>query len=173
MTVHASFKEPAETLHALQAALAPHADALLRFSYGGRAIAPGYHVTEVKRATLMSLDCGADRESWTETVIQLLDVDGGEGQMTVGKFLAIVGKVQRDVGLEEGARLIFEVGGHGEAMRLYAGGHVQVMGDGVLISLSPRQASCKPRDRWLLAAPAGHASACCGSQEKAGPACCG
>jgi hypothetical protein len=173
MTVHASFGTPADTLASLTAALAPHGSALLRFCYDGHETTPGYHVTEVKRAAFASLDCGANPESWSETVIQLWDIHGGEGQITVGKFLAILRKVQRDVGLEESSPVIFEIGGSGEAMRLYSGGQVQVTGDDVLVTLSPRHASCKPRDRWLEAEPAAPASACCGSQPSTGAACCG
>ena len=171
MTTHASIGAHAGTLDSLVAALAPHGNALLRFSYDGRTSAPGYHVTEVKSAALTSLDCGANPESWSETIIQLWDVDGGEGQMTVRKFLAIIDKVRREIGLEESAPVIFEVGDQSAAMRLYAGGSVHVTGDGVLVALTPRHASCKPLDRWLEAKPA-ERTGCCGTQPTASTACC-
>jgi hypothetical protein len=161
----------ADTLEALSGALRPHAHALLRFSYDGRTTAPGYHVTEVKKAALASLDCGANPEAWSETVIQLWDVDGDGSRMTVGKFLAIVGKVQREVGLDSGSALVFEVGDETAAMRLYGGTSVRLAGESVIVELTPRRASCKPRDRWLQSEPAERA-ACCGPRSSAAVACC-
>ena len=170
MTIHASLGATATTLASLIDALKPHGNALLCFSYDGRTTAPGYHVTEVKRALLGSLDCGGNQESWSEVIIQLWDVDGDGNRMTVGKFLAIIRKVQREVGLEDGAPVIFEVGHDSAAMRIYAGRSVQVTNDGVVVVLAPRHASCKPRDRWLESEIAPR-SGCCGAFS-AGVACC-
>src|SRR4051812_28266662 len=95
----------------LLAALAPHAGKPLVFHYGGRDVLPGYHVTEVKTGAFQALDCGANRESWHETLIQLWDVppEDGRGHMAAGKFLAIICKVADAVPLDPAARLTFEV----------------------------------------------------------------
>ena len=69
--------------------------------------------------------------------------------MTVGKFLAIMDKVADDVGLDSGSRLTFECGDDVGVIGLYAVEGVTVETDRVLVSLSPRHASCKPRDRWF------------------------
>ncbi len=62
----------------------------------GRPVRPGYHVTEVKTGRFTAIDCGANPEAWTETFIQLWDVDDGDRtHMTAGKFVAIINKVAR------------------------------------------------------------------------------
>jgi hypothetical protein len=169
--------------------LRPHAPLRLLFAYDDREVLPGYHVTEVKTARFASLDCGANPESWTETVVQLWDVPAapGERPMTVGKFLAILDKVAKDVGIDPASRLTFECGDEGSALRLYAAGSIAIRGEGAFVTLGKRLASCKPRDRWfeehriekpLLLSPADAAgeqalrmAACCAPQ--ASGACCG
>src|SRR5438046_479118 len=75
--------------------LSDHRAKALIFSYEGRDVLPGYHVTEVKSGAFQALDCGANFESWHETFIQLWDVPPEDGRsfMPVAKFLAIIGKV--------------------------------------------------------------------------------
>lgn len=145
-------------------------DKPLVFAYDGRDVRPGYHVTEVKTGTFRALDCGANRESWSETFIQLWDIDEADrSHMPARKFLAIIGKVRDAVGFDAAARLTFEVSDGVAPMRLYRAERVDA-GDVVRVTLSPRPASCKPRDRWLqqeIAAKS--AAACCAS---AAP-CCG
>jgi hypothetical protein len=139
----------------LLAALAPHRDKALVFVYDGREVLPGYHVTEVKAATFASLDCGANPETWHETIIQLWDVAGEAGAhfMPVNKFLAIMGKVIAAVDFDHDARLSLEISDGRSAMQIFAPAAIEVAGDAVRVALRPRPASCKPRDRWLEQQP--------------------
>jgi Family of unknown function (DUF6428) len=175
MTFHASghhaFPSPAfefNTLAKLQAALEPHRGKPLIFSYAGRQIASGYHVTEVKAALLSSIDCGGAPEEWHETVIQLWDVpQEGATHMTAGKFMGILAQVTQRLerGLE--GHLFFEVGDSARAMQLFTTGSVANLADHIAVDLEPRRATCKPLERGLqLAAP--DDAACCGTT-----ACCG
>ncbi|MDG3576834.1 MULTISPECIES: DUF6428 family protein [Rhizobium] len=122
----------------------------LVFSYDGRQIKPGYHVTEVKAGKFSALDCGANPEAWSEIFVQLWDVEEGERtHMTAGKFSAIVRKVSEHVKLDASAKLTFEVSDGVRPMQLFCADQ-PVTGNGALaINLMPRPASCKPRDRWL------------------------
>ena len=142
----------------------------LVFSYEGRTIRPGYHVTEVKAGQFAALDCGGNPEAWTEIFIQLWDVqDGDHTHMTAGKFAAIIRKVSEHVALGADARLTFEVSDGVEPMQLHCASS-PVLADGALaVALAPRAASCKPRDRWLEEQKA---SACCGPSASKQP-CCG
>jgi hypothetical protein len=125
-------------------------DLPLVFKYDGRDVKPGYHVTEVKSGRFDGLDCGANPESWTEIFVQLWDVDeDGRTHMPAAKFSAIVRKVFEHVGLPKTARLTFEVSDGLAPMALYCASTPSVQGGVVRIELSPRPASCKPRDRWL------------------------
>lgn len=151
--------------------LAAHAQKPLVFEYDGRAVQPGYHVTEVKAGTFASLDCGANPEQWQETIVQLWDIEEGPDRswMPVGKFLAIMRKVAERVSFDPEAKLTFEVSDGVEAIRLFAAASVETGGDVVRVHLERRPASCKPRDRWLEA-PAPKTSACCGPSTPA--ICC-
>jgi hypothetical protein len=135
----------------------------LLFGYEGRDIQAGYHVTEVKTGAFQALDCGASFESWHETFIQLWDIppEDDRGIMPVAKFLAIVGKVSQEVPFDPAAKLTFEVSDGRRAMSLYRASGIEVEGDIVRVELTQRPASCKPRDRWLVAQQAG-ARPCCG-----------
>jgi Family of unknown function (DUF6428) len=157
---------------ALLAALVPHRDKALIFVYDGREVLPGYHVTEVKAATFASLDCGANPETWRETIIQLWDVPGEAGArfMPVKKFLAIMGKVTAAVDFDRDARLSLEISDGRSAMQIFAPAAIEVASDAVRVALQPRPASCKPRDRWLeqqspspvkISAAANELDACC------------
>jgi hypothetical protein len=119
--------------------------------YAGRETRAGYHVTEIKTGRFSGLDCGANPEAWTETFIQVWDVPGEPQSraMTVGKFLAIMDKVARDVGLDPASRLTFECGDDLGVIGLYAVDGIAAEQERVLVSLAPRHASCKPRDRWF------------------------
>src|SRR6478609_2594104 len=82
------------TARDLLAVLERHGAKPLVFFYDGNPVRGGYHVTEVKTGRFTALDCGANQEAWTETFIQLWDVEeGNRTHMTAGKFVAIINKV--------------------------------------------------------------------------------
>jgi len=151
--------------------LAQHAAKPLVFSYDGRDVLPGYHVTEVKAAAFQALDCGANREAWHETFIQLWDVppEDGRGHMAAGKFLAIIRKVAEQVPFDPAARLTFEVSDGRQAMQLFRACAIASGGDVVRVALTERAASCKPRDRWLVQQAA--ETACCAAPSAAERCC--
>jgi len=155
------------TIGDLLGLLANHQDKPLVFRYDGRPVKPGYHVTEVKAGSFSALDCGANPESWSEIFVQLWDVDEGERvHMAAGKFAAIIRKVADHVALDQAARLTFEVSDGIRPMELHRAAQPTLAGDAIEVELSPRPASCKPRDRWLdqhKATSAGccNVSSCC------------
>jgi hypothetical protein len=156
--------------------LAGQKDKRLVFHYDGRDVRPSYHVTEVKTGSFRGLDCGANTESWNETFIQLWDVHEDDRQhMPAGKFLAILRKVADAVGFDADAKLTFEVSDGVKPMQLYRAERVEA-GDVVRVYLTPRPASCKPRDRWLeqtVKQSCCGSSAAQGSARAQGAACCG
>ncbi|KSV63127.1 hypothetical protein N185_36850 [Sinorhizobium sp. GW3] len=144
-------------------------DLPLVFLYDGKPVKPGYHVTEVKAGQFSALDCGANPEAWSEIFVQLWDIEEGERtHMTAGKFSAIVRKVSERVRLDGSAKLTFEVSDGVRPMQLFCA-NAPVAEDGTLqVALTPRPASCKPRDRWLAEKAAAEASCCSSSASK----CC-
>jgi hypothetical protein len=163
----AALMDPSDlTIGDLLVALADHKDRPLVFRYDGRPVKTGYHVTEVKAGQFAALDCEANPESWSETFIQLWDVDeGGPIHMPAGKFAAIIRKVSDHVALDHAAKLTFEVSDGVRPMELHRAARPKVVDGAIEVELTPRPASCKPRDRWLreqaASQPCCGASTCC------------
>lgn len=148
----ADVADPADvTLDELLRFADAYSDLPLIFQYQDRDVKPGYHVTEVKAGQFAALDCGANPETWAEIFVQLWDVDeAARTHMPAGRFAAIVRKGAHHVGLDHGARLTFEVSDGTTPIQLYRAGRPVLRGDHLQVRLSPRPASCKPRDRWLI-----------------------
>ena len=160
------------TLAAVLSALAPHEAKALVIDYGdGREVQAGYHVTEVKAGTFVTLDCGNNPDKWQETILQVEDIPAAEGKtfMQVGKFRSILAAVDRKVRLNADARLTLEVSRPDEAMRVYDVAALDIDDDRAVIRLGERPAICKPRHRAAQA----EASACCSpSSSGRGSSCC-
>ena len=154
------------------AALAPHDDKALVIDYGdGREVRAGYHVTEVKAGSFVTLDCGNNPDAWQETILQVEDIPAAEGRsfMRVGKFRSILAAVDRKVQLNPDARLTLEVSRPDEAMRVYDVAAIDIGEDKAVIRLGERSAICKPRHRAAQAP----GNACCSPATAAtGDACC-
>lgn len=158
------------SLGAVLAALEPFGDKALILEYGGRDVQAGYHVTEVKAGSFVTLDCGANADAWQETILQVEDIPAKEGAsfMQVGKFRSILAQVDRKVRLNGDARLTFEVGTPDVPMQIFDVASLSIDGDAARLQLGPRPAICKPRHR---AAAAATAEACCGPAAKASGCC--
>lgn len=148
-------------------------DVPLIFSYDGRPVKPGYHVTEVKAGQFAALDCGANPEAWSEIFVQLWDIEEGDRtHMPVAKFAAIIRKVSEHVQLDGSAKLTFEVSDGTRPMQLYSASMPRLRDGALHVELAPRPASCKPRDRWLEQETRKTTQACCGASA-AQNTCCG
>lgn len=146
-------------------ALGPHGSRRLVIGYNGRMVQPGYHVTEVKAGSFVTLDCGGNPDAWQETILQVEDLPASAEKpehMEVGKFLAILGKVVERVSLQEDSRLTFEVGPPGRPMQIFDVEAIRIESTRVVIELGPRPAICKPRHRAEQEAAKGNA--CCTPQ---------
>jgi len=155
-------------------AIAAHPVKPLVFVYEGRPVRPGYHVTEVKTGRFTAIDCGANPEAWSETFIQLWDVDERpRTHMAAGKFSAIIDKVAQLAPFEPDTKLTFEVSDGVAAMQLFHANAIDTSDEHITVNLARRPASCKPRDRWLENAPV--SSSCCAPPAKVSAkasACC-
>lgn len=74
-----------------------HKDKELLFQYAPNLlVGANYHITEVKHVTIDSVDCGAQTDSWKETIVQLWESPTELGKrdfMTAGKAMQIFDKV--------------------------------------------------------------------------------
>jgi hypothetical protein len=97
--------------------------------------------------------------------VQLRDVNEDRTHMPTGKFCAIIRKVTEHLALDPSARLTFEVSDAVRPMQIYRAAVPDIVVGEVHVELSPRPASCKPRDRWLEEQKQASTS-CCGASSK-------
>src|SRR4051794_3933633 len=78
----------------------------------GATVHSGYHLTELKAASFDTVDCGAQKNQWDETIVQLwVPEDEENGQfMTAAKFLSIYDKVARLIPLDPTAEIRLSTG---------------------------------------------------------------
>ncbi len=77
--------------------LEAHKDKSLLFEYlPNQLVGANYHITEVKHIKIDSVDCGANSDTWNETIIQLWESPSELGKtefMSIFKALGILKKV--------------------------------------------------------------------------------
>lgn len=142
---------PTATLAELVDRIASTSDGAVRFIGDDFALRPGYHVTEIKLATIRSIDCGGGTDRWDEAVIELLDGPddertGAREHMPAAKLAAISRAAVRHVPAAADATPVFEFGVG--ALRRYRVAAVE-RGEGgdVTVRLAPLTARCKAFDR--------------------------
>ena len=151
-------------------ALRARPDLPLAFSTPTGTVPAGFHLTEVKRVSHETVDCGSVAHNWIENQFELWTPPAAEPDRTpmlAGKFLSIVEKVRRILTLDEEAeaRVFGRVAGGTD--QLHSIESVETGSDAIHIHLDPVSASCKARDRRMAAS-----GGCCGG-DSGSSACCG
>ena len=147
----------------------------LRFTVDGRQLVPNdFHVTEIKKVAIDSLDCGGGASAWNELVIQLWSPDGDDtpAPMTAEKFSSILAKADA-LALLDGEHVRFEYAAVGEPSIQYRLDRINADGDALEIELAAPYVACKPREhrQWQELEVVG-ASSCCGPSASADESCC-
>ena len=78
-------------------------DKVLQFQYAeGQYVDVSYHITEIKQAPIVSVDCGGMMNSWTEIIVQLWEpsVTETDQAMKVSKALSIISLVEKSLPLD-------------------------------------------------------------------------
>ena len=124
----------------------------------GATIHGGYHLTELKAASFDTVDCGAQKNTWRETIVQLWVPENEESQefMTARKFLAIYDKVAGLIAVDPEAEIRFEYGDENFPSSNY---HIEEITEddrNLRIELRLPRTTCKARDRRESA------GTCCG-----------
>lgn len=142
-------------------------DLPLVFTTNDGEIGGGYHVTELKRAQIQSVDCGGRLSDWIETNLQLLDGTDRD-HMKVGKFINIANRSISAVdGLSEGP-LSFEYSPSNIGLRRYHASQIIVNSDQITLFLSEDNAQCKPFSENLVE---NDGSNCCNPSPKSASCC--
>jgi hypothetical protein len=108
-----------------------------------------YHLTELKAASFDTVDCGAQKNRWNKTIVQLW-VPGAEERddfMTAKNFLAIYDKVAGLIALDPTAEIRFEYGDENFPPSNY---HVEKITEDetdLRVELRLPETTCKARDR--------------------------
>lgn len=155
------------------ASLRAHPGLPLVFRAGGRIIPAGYHLTEVKRVTYQTMDCGALRHDWSENQFELwAPAPAGalpaRGHMPADKFLRIVDRVEGELPLAGDALARIHTSFDGQPAALYDVTAITPGADGLWIELAPDRTRCKAAERRGADA----AGAACGCTDRKSPAAC-
>ena len=150
-------------IYQLKEMLEANADFPLIFSFDGRTIHPGYHVTEVQHAKVNALDCGSGKNDWEEIIIQLMDGSAlfkGE-HMSCGKFLGIAGKAIESLSFDNNTLTFIEFAPNNAGLRKLTIDSIEVSDEQVIVKLTSPTAMCKPYQRAVAKQPA---ESCCGRE---------
>ncbi len=130
----------------------------LLFEYApGQLVGANYHITEVKHVSVDAVDCGANADSWNETVIQLWESPSELGKtefMSAFKALSILNKVGKMKTYDPEAVVRFEYGNslfHTAQLHVLGG---QVLENNLVIRLSVQPTDCKAKETCGVPEPA-------------------
>jgi hypothetical protein len=149
--------------------LSQHKDQILQFQYAGDSLVDAsYHITEIKQAPIVSVDCGGVMNSWTEIIVQLWEP--GEKQteraMTVSKALSIVDIAEKKLSLNPAAIVKIEFGNSRfDTRQMYPGGF-HISGDELIVSLVADFTQCKATGRGGSCGTTVSGEECCAPAEK-------
>jgi len=118
----------------------------LQFQYApGQWVAASYHITEIKQAPIVSVDCGGKMNSWTEIIVQLWEP--GEKQqeraMKVSKALSIIDVVEKALPLNPHGTVKIEFGNSQFDTRQMFPGTISSDGENLIVDLQPDFTQCK------------------------------
>nr|WP_295933746.1 DUF6428 family protein [uncultured Dyadobacter sp.] len=153
------------TWQAFKSTLEENPDLHLQFQYeAGKFVNRSFHITEIKQAPIVSVDCGGVMNSWTEVIVQLWEppVSETERSMLVSKALKIVSLVEKSLPLNPNAVVKIEFGNSKFDTRQMYPSELLPEGDSFIVNLAPDFTQCKAltRDQSCGTGPA--AASCCG-----------
>lgn len=147
----------------------------LRFTVNGQQLVPNdFHVTEIKKVSVESLDCGGGASAWEELVIQLWSPRGDDTPqaMTAEKFSKILEKADA-LALLDGEHVRFEYAPLGQPAVQYALSGLVAAGNTLEVELIAPHVACKPIERGQMSelSVIGESS-CCAPSTTTAKGCC-
>ncbi|HEV7380057.1 MAG TPA: DUF6428 family protein [Dyadobacter sp.] len=152
------------TWEAFKGMLEQNADLHLQFEYeDGKFVDRSFHITEIKQALIVSVDCGGVMNSWTEVIVQLWEppVKEADRSMLVSKALKIVNLVEKSLPLNPNAVVKIEFGNSKFDTRQMYPGEFGSEGDRFTVNLVPDFTQCKALARDQACGTTMADSACC------------
>ena len=136
----------------------------LQFQYAeNKWVDTSYHITEIKQAPIVSVDCGGVMNTWTEVIVQLWEPRKKQQDraMKVRKALSIIDVVEKKIPLNPIAVVKIEFGNSQFDTRQMYPGDILADGENLIVNLIPDLTQCKAIGR----------GGSCGTTE-AGDECC-
>lgn len=147
-----------------KATLEQHPDLILQFQYAeDKWVDASYHITEIKQAPIVSVDCGGKMNTWTEIIVQLWEpsVQDSERAMQVSKALSIVKIVEKSLPLNPLGTVKIEFGNSRFDTRQMYPGEFIIEGNNLIVSLSPDFTQCKAIGRGGSCGTTDSGEECC------------
>jgi uncharacterized protein YbjQ (UPF0145 family) len=130
--------------------LQQHTQLHLQFQYAdNQRIDAAYHITEIKQASITSVDCGGVMNNWTEVIVQLWEPTGEQQEraMKVSKALSIIAIVEKALTLNADAIVKIEFGNAAFDTRQMHPNHITVQNGELVVDLRPDTVQCKAQER--------------------------
>lgn len=118
----------------------------LQFQYAeNKWVDASYHITEIKQAPIVSVDCGGVMNTWTEVIVQLWEpaIKDEERAMLVSKALSIVNLVEKLLPLHPYGIVKIEFGNSEYDTRQMYPSDFIIDGKNLIVNLSPDATQCK------------------------------
>lgn len=133
-----------------KATLEQHPDLTLQFQYAqDQWVDASYHITEIKQAPIVSVDCGGTMNTWTEVIVQLWEPEqrDSERAMPVSKALSIVRLVEQSLPLNPIGIVKIEFGNSQFDTRQMYPGEFIISDGNLIVNLVPDYTQCKATGR--------------------------
>jgi len=149
--------------------LLENTDKVLQFQYAeGQFVDASYHITEIKQAPIVSVDCGGVMNNWTEIIVQLWEpsVAGIDRAMKVSKALSIVNVVEKSLPLNPLGVVKIEFGNSKfDTRQMYPSDFVSD-GESFTVNLAADFTQCKAINRGQSCGTTPSGEECCSPASK-------
>jgi len=125
-------------------------DLSLQFEYqSDNWVDASYHLTEIKQAQIVSVDCGGKMNAWTEVILQLWEPEGKDADqaMQASKAMKIIDQVENAVALHPQGVVKIEFGNQNFDTRQMLPGNIEIVGNNLVVKLAADKTQCKAMDR--------------------------
>jgi hypothetical protein len=144
-------------------------DKVLQFQYAeGEYVDASYHITEIKQAPIVSVDCGGVMNSWTEIIVQLWEPSIAETEraMKVSKALSIISLVEKSLSLNPLGVVKIEFGNSKFDTRQMYPSEFIAEGDSFTVNLAADFTQCKAITRGQSCGTTPSGEECCTPSSK-------
>jgi len=106
-----------------------------------------YHITEIKNITSESVDCGKTKHVEKFTVVQLwaTNEDIGKHQLLNNKISTIFSGIDKSLGLNKEAEILFEFGDAQNRTASYKIENIVIEENTIIVTLHVPETECKPK----------------------------